>query len=155
LAEAVEKSSYVKHAVETQIAIPHGACECLNALGTSGRQTDPGKIGAGERVWRRKQMRKAVAGFERLAEFADEARRQRGSSFHSDLLAQHGANGDFEPVPGTGNTQAGIGRQRAPQKGIGAEMSGYFARVGVEVEHVAQALDDEEEPARIGKADAR
>jgi hypothetical protein len=60
--------------------------------------------------------------------------RQRGGSGDADLLAEHGARGDFEAVPAAGDAQAGAfgdaaREQRFAQRGM------HGAQVGIQVEH--------------------
>ena len=67
---------------------------------------------------------------------------QRGGGADGYLLAQDGADGELEGIPGAGHPDA---RMRAPgggEPGVPAEMAADDGGVGIEIEEVSHARDD-------------
>jgi len=99
-------------------------------------------------------MSQAGRPIERLAEGTSDFSGESGCAFHSGLLAENGANGEFETVPRAGNAKAGLSVDDFRERGISAESALDGVPVGAEIEHGANALDDEEERARIAEVKA-
>ena len=72
-------------------------------------------------------------GVDGLAKALHQPLAQRAGGGHGDLLAQHGAHGQFQPIPGAGHAQAVAVRKVAMQHGVDG------ARVCVQVQQAAHA----------------
>ena len=66
--------------------------------------------------------------------------RRRG--LDRDLLAKDRAHGDLEGVPRARGANAGMGGGRAAQENVARQLLGNQRRIGAEIEHPPDALDD-------------
>src|SRR6478735_8357580 len=77
-----------------------------------------------------------------LAERGGEAAGDRGRRLHGDLLAENCASRQLESVEGAGNAEAWPGGNGAGEHGVAREMSGNEIGKRVQVEEMAQTLEE-------------
>jgi hypothetical protein len=73
---------------------------------------------------------------------------------YGDLLAEDGADCDFEAVPAAGGAEAGALSYKGSEDGIAGEMVVDGFDIGTEIEEAADASDDGGQEADVGEADA-
>ena len=155
-----------QRAVERQRAAGDGAGERGDGDAARARHADAlgdgVAAGVGERARRREHVRRARrrarhrgVARQRLAprgdQFAGELRRAR----HRHLLAQDGADRQFEAVPATGHAPARTGAHRRAQRRVARQRLADGDRIGGDVEQAANALDRVAQPARRRHAQGR
>ena len=107
------------------------------------RQAQFAKICLNERVGRRENM--GQDGIGAAQPFAELRRQPSGKARRigdADLLAENGANGQFEPIPCAGHPQAGPRGDQRREKAIAGQIQRDRFRVGGEVENPPQPGDD-------------
>ncbi len=90
---------------------------------------------------------------ERLADRADERRRDRPRARHGDLLADDGADARLERVDAARSPPARPGRDQSRHHGLGGERRIDRCGVGVEIEQPADALHGRVEITRGGESE--
>src|SRR5947209_13013354 len=88
-----------------------------------------------------------------IAERGDDASGEACGGFDGDLLAEDGADGDFEAVPASGEAEAAASGDKGGKGRVGGQGRDDGAGVGAEVEHAAEAGDNRREGLEIGEAD--
>ncbi|MEJ2631020.1 MAG: hypothetical protein P8015_07335 [Acidihalobacter sp.] len=78
---------------------------------------------------------------DRFAQGCGQSAGQRGGRGDADLLAENGANGQLEAVPGARYAQAGALRYACGEQWIGGQVGVDGGDVGIEVEQPAQPCD--------------
>ncbi len=83
--------------------------------------------------------------FKRSSESRNQAAGQRGCTRDADLLAENGADAQFEGIPRAGNAQPGAGGDQRSEQGIGAEARCDGERIGVQIEDAPHTGDDRQQ----------
>ena len=99
-------------------------------------------------------MREAVADHDRRAERAYQAPGQGRGSADGDLLAENGADREFESIPTAGDSHTRPGRDESFKQGVVAKIACDLTGIGGQIEQPPNPLDDKKQPAGLGKTDA-
>ncbi len=99
------------------------------------------------------EARRLEAACQREAVTRDQLPCQADRGGHGDLLTEHRANRELEPVPRTRNAQPWSRRDQRSEHGILGELGADRVRVGGEIEHTPHARNDRRQRRQAWKLD--
>src|SRR5579872_6203674 len=86
-----------------------------------------------------------------LTESFNQAPGKTGSCCNANLLSENGADCQLESIPAAGHAQSGSGIDQRGHLAIRLEGAGDVGPICVQIEHGADAFDDEKEGSRIAE----
>ena len=152
LEQAAPRLVAVGAGVELETAVGERARELADGARPGGRHGQQRRVGLGERLGRRKEVRERAGRLrQRRAERGDQPRRGGARGGHRHLLAKHRAHGDLAAVGGARDALARPCRHVRRQQRVGAQRGVDRQRVGVEVEQRAAAAHGGGQVAQVGE----